>query len=101
MRGARYGSNTELMDPYSRGSTSWPRHAQGDHVQAILDMSEAYLHAAANCHENGEAHSDRLRIPLFCISVRQRYINVSSAANGVQRASILFSAFQKRFRLIV
>jgi hypothetical protein len=63
MRGARYDSNTELMDPYNRISTSWPRHEHGDHVQAILDMSEAYLHAAANCHETRTAHTDRLRIP--------------------------------------
>jgi hypothetical protein len=61
MRGTRYDSNTELMDLYSSSSTSWPRHDHGDHVQAILDMSEAYLHAAANCHEDREAYSDRLR----------------------------------------
>jgi hypothetical protein len=90
MRGARYDSNTELMDLYS--STSWPRHDHGDHVQAILDMSEAYLHAAATCHEDRAAYSDRLEISQFCTSmnskyvVRQRYVNVKSACNGVQRA---------------
>jgi hypothetical protein len=59
--GFRHGSNTELMDLYSRG-TSWPRHDHGDHVQAILNMSEAYLQAAANYQEDRSPYSDR-----FCI----------------------------------
>jgi hypothetical protein len=91
MRGARYDSDTELMDLYS-SSTSWPRPDHGDHVQAILDMSEAYLHAAANCHEDRAAYSDRLDISQFCTSmnskyvVRKSYVNVKSASSGVQRA---------------
>jgi hypothetical protein len=55
LRGERHDSNTELMDLYG-SSTSWPRHDHGDHVQAILNMSEAYLHAATNYPD------DRLRI---------------------------------------
>ncbi|XP_069678743.1 uncharacterized protein [Periplaneta americana] len=62
----RNGSSTELMvygDLYS--STSWPRHNHhhhhhhADHVQAILNMSEAYLHAAASYQDERVAYSDR------------------------------------------
>jgi hypothetical protein len=59
MRGAKYDCNADLMDPCSRSNTSWPRHEHGDHVHAMLDMSEAYLHATTICHEERAANTDR------------------------------------------
>ncbi|GFG33145.1 hypothetical protein Cfor_12320 [Coptotermes formosanus] len=60
MRGASYDSNTELMDLYrSSSSTSWSRRDHADHVQALLNMSAAYLHAAANFQEDRPTHTDR------------------------------------------
>lgn len=62
MRGARYDSNTEVMDVYRCSSMSWPRRDHADHVQALLNMSAAYLHAAANYQEDRPTYNDRFRI---------------------------------------
>jgi len=71
MRGARYGSNTELMDMHRNSNRTWPRGDHADHVQALLNMSAAYLHAAANYQEDKPTHSDRFRMQSFPCSVKK------------------------------
>jgi hypothetical protein len=51
LKAVRLDSNAELMELY-RSSMSWPRHDRGDHVQAILNMTEAYLQEASNYPDN-------------------------------------------------
>jgi hypothetical protein len=55
LKGVKHDGDAELMDLY-RNNASWPRHDHGDHVQAILNMTEAYLQAASNYPD------DRFRI---------------------------------------